>query len=249
MSDILKIENVSKLFRDDRGVRSYALENVSLTVHEGEFLVLLGPSGCGKSTLLRLATHLEAVSSGTIAVREDISRSRMSFVFQQFALLPWLTVYENAELGLLRTGLSPHDREVRVHKELKELGLLVAKQAYPRELSGGMRQRVGLARALVTEPAIIFLDEPFSEVDTFTAEELRRELLRIWRERKTTIVMVSHNIPEAIELADRIVVFSPRPGTIKEIVHNPLARPRNPRSSAFFELEDRLRAHLAPKRI
>ena len=216
----------------------HILEDVNLTVHEGEFLLLLGPSGCGKSTLLRVITNLEAHTGGSIEFHTPLNINDIGFVFQDFGLLPWLTVEKNVELGLIGRGVPEAERKEKVKKILGQFGLSKFAQYPPRELSGGMRQRVGLARALVTGPKIIFLDEPFSELDFFTAESLRKLLLDIWQEYKITIVMVSHYIDEAIELADRIAVFSPRPGTILEIVKDDLPRPRDSRSATFFALED-----------
>lgn len=170
----------------------------------------------------------------------DISRSDFSFVFQQFALFPWLTVFQNVELGLLSRNFSAKLRSSKVLTGLERLGLERFAQAFPRELSGGMRQRVGIARALVTSPKIIFMDEPFSELDSFTTSNLRQEFLEIWRQTKPTIVMVTHLIEEAAELADRVAVLTPRPGRIEKILPNPLPRPRQKRSKEFFQLEDEL---------
>ena len=176
-----------------------------------------------------------------------------SFVFQQFALLPWLTVSENISIGLVARNVSARHVKERVNKELKRFGLENFGDEYPRELSGGMRQRVGIARALATDPKVIFMDEPFSELDSFTAEELRKELLRIWQnpewiggEARPTIVMVTHIVEEAIELADRIAVLTPRPAKIERIVKNGLPRPRELRSQAFYALEDELYRLIRP---
>jgi NitT/TauT family transport system ATP-binding protein len=169
-----------------------------------------------------------------------------AFVFQHFALLPWLTVEKNIALGLHHKKLSAQAKYELVARELERFGLVKFAAAYPRELSGGMQQRVGLARALATDPTIILLDEPFSELDSFTAEELRQELLNIWQKTKITIVMVTHLISEAIEMADRIVALSPSPGRVEATTQNKLARPRNLRSKAAFALEDKLRQILKP---
>ncbi len=239
MSDILRLKNISQEFEDDNR-KLLALKNISLTIKSGEFLMLLGPSGCGKSTLLRIMSHLQKPSRGTFAFRPDIYPADISFVFQQFALLPWLTVYQNVELGLIARHIDMGTRQKIVQRELSKLRLSKFKKAFPHELSGGMRQRVGIARALVTDPKIIFMDEPFSELDSFTAEELRQELLAIWQERKMTVVMVTHIVQEAIELADRIAVMTSRPGKIDKIIINKLERPRHKRSQGFYDMEDEI---------
>lgn len=244
MKDIFTLHAISKQFADEKGRHHFALKNISFSVENGEFFVLIGPSGCGKSTLLRILAGLETETTGAITMEHGLAHGDLGFVFQQFALLPWLTVYGNIELGLLSREPHPTIRHQKIMAIIDELRLTQFTYAHPHELSGGMRQRVGFARALVTEPKILLLDEPFSELDTFTAEELRQELLRIWALRKMTIVLVSHNIPETIALADRIGVLSARPGTLIEIVHNPLARPRDLRSAQSFALEDKLRDYL-----
>ena len=183
---------------------------------------------------------MERDFTGAVALASGIAQSDISFVFQQFALLPWLTVSENIGMGLAGRGVEPRERERRVAEELARFGLEKFAHSYPRELSGGMRQRVGIARAIATKPKIIFMDEPFSELDSFTAEELRREFLGIWADTGITIVMVTHLIEEAIQLADRIAVLSARPAKIKEIVVNHLPRPRQNRTPEFFRMEDAL---------
>lgn len=240
MDPILQLHNISKTFQEKTRKPLSVLRNVSIEIKRGEFLAFLGPSGCGKSTLLRIMSGLEKSFEGKLAFAPDITPSDFSFVFQQVALLPWLTVQENIGLGLVARRISPADRKEEVSKKLRIFGLEKFAHAYPRELSGGMKQRVGLARALITNPKIIFMDEPFSELDSFTAEELRHELLKIWNETKMTIVMVSHNIEEVLELADRIALLTPLPGRIEKIVENIIPRPRNKRSPEFYKLYDEL---------
>ncbi len=218
----------------------HVLEDINLTVHQGEFLLLLGPSGCGKSTLLRIMTGLEKHTHGSIEFHHPLDITDVSFVFQNFGLLPWLTVEENVELGLIGRNVPLPERKEKVKKILLRFGLLDFATYRPRDLSGGMRQRTGLARAFVTDPKIIFLDEPFSELDFFTARSLHEALLDMWKERKVTIVMVSHYLEEAVLLADRVAVFRDRPGTILDIVKNELPRPRDARSAPFFALEDEI---------
>jgi NitT/TauT family transport system ATP-binding protein len=242
----ITIANVNKTFTDPPGEHLLALKDINVDIKMGEFFVIVGPSGCGKSTLLRIMSGLETVHQGTSTLGPGLTKQDMSFVFQQFALLPWLTVSENIELGLIAHGVPAHDRAHILARELTQFGLEKFGHSHIGELSGGMRQRVGMARALATDPKIIFMDEPFSELDSFTAEELRQELLAIWEERKITIVMVTHIVQEAIELADRIAVMTARPGKIERIVTNTLARPRAKRSADFYKLEDEITGLIKP---
>lgn len=246
MEIALTLKKITKVFRDDPKIAVTALEKIDLEIFAGEFFVILGPSGSGKSTLLRIMSGLEKSFDGDMTLGASLEKRDMSFVFQQFALLPWLTVFQNVELGLLPKNIPEKNRREIVLKELKQFGLEKFADAHPKDLSGGMKQRVGLARALAIEPKIIFLDEPFSELDSFTAEELRKELLLIWQERKMTVVMVTHLIEEALELADRIAVLTRRPGKVEKIVTNHLARPRDKRSPDFFRLEDELYKMIKP---
>lgn len=245
MTPILSLKNISKTFRD-KPRHLAVLKDIDLEIQTGEFFILLGLSGAGKSTLLRIMSGLEKDYTGSVGYPAGFSPDDMSFVFQQFALLPWLSVYDNVRFGLISRGLAEPEIKARVEKELRLLGLEKFARAHPRELSGGMRQRVGIARALVREPKIIFMDEPFSELDSFTAQDLRRQLVDIWRERKMTIVMVTHLIEEAVELADRIAVLTPRPASIGRIIHNSLPHPRNKRSPDFYALEDQIYALVKP---
>lgn len=237
----IKIEHCNLAFKlQFQKHKLQVLKDITLDVHQGEFLVLLGPSGSGKSTLLRVMSGLEKEYSGTVEMLEGVGFDDISFVFQQFALFPWLTVFENIALGLI----SRKESKTVIHKKVltvaKTLGLSSFLQSYPRELSGGMKQRVGIARALVTDPKIIFMDEPFSGLDSFTAAELRKDLLRIWEEKGVTIVLVTHLVSEAIEMADRIAIVTPRPATIEKIISNTLIRPRQNRTDDFYALEDKI---------
>jgi len=237
---LLTLTNVGKTFCSPDGKRVAAVRNISLKIRQGEFFVLLGPSGSGKSTLLRIMSGLEQAHEGTVSFARGVTAQDMAFVFQQFALLPWLTVRQNIEFGLLSRGVDADERRKKSMRVMRRLGLSSFADVSPRELSGGLRQRVGIARALVVEPKIIFMDEPFSELDSFTAEDLRKEVLRIWSESGVTIVMVTHLISEAIELADRIAVLTPRPASIERMVVNTIPRPRTLRSPEAFRLEDLL---------
>lgn len=239
MSIAITVKNISKTFREEDGTATAALRNISLSIQTGEFFVILGPSGSGKSTLLRIMSELETSNKGSVTWK-DVCANDCAFVFQQFALLPWLTVFENVSLGLLSMKLSRSEITKRVTNRLRLLGLQKFAKHYPRELSGGMKQRVGFARALVINPKVLFLDEPFSELDTFTAEELRHELLELWQKEKFTVVMVTHNVDEAIELADRVCVLTPRPGTVEAVVPIALEHPRSMRSPEVFDLHDKI---------
>lgn len=236
----ITLKNITKTFLDEKGKKIEALKDIDLQIQSGEFFIFLGPSGCGKSTLLRIMSGLEKEFAGNLILGKDIKSHDLSFVFQQFALLPWMSVFENCQLPLLSNDLSKEERFEKVSGQLKKLGLENFAKNHPKELSGGMKQRVGIARALVTDPKIIFMDEPFSALDSFTAKVLREEVLSIWQDEKPTIIMVTHLISEALELSDRIAVLTPRPGMIVEIIENTLPRPRQKRSDSFYQLEDKI---------
>ena len=257
MEPLITLKNVSKHFPEDGKQGMTVLTDINLEIFPGEIFAFVGPSGSGKSTLLRIMSGLERQYNGSVIIHEGHSTRDFSFVFQQFALLPWLTVGENISLGLVARKISAHRIKERVAKEVKRFGLERFGNSYPRDLSGGMRQRVGIARAIATDPKVIFMDEPFSELDSFTAEELRKELLRIWQnpewgeekkhtQERPTIVMVTHIVEEALELADRIAVLTQRPGKIEKIVKNTLGRPRALRSQEFFAFEDELYRLIKP---
>lgn len=234
-------KNITKSYPKSKGMRRVeVLEGIDLTVFKGEFLIILGPSGCGKSTFLRILAQLDTKTNGILEYGDGYDQEKVSFVFQNFGVLPWLTVVMNVELALIGRGVEEKERGPRVDEVLTELELHAFRDRYPHELSGGMRQRVGLARAFVTHPEVIFLDEPFSELDFFTARSLRYILSTMWEKYGTTIVMVSHYIDEAVSLSDRIAVFSERPSTITKIFENTLARPRDHRSKEFYIVEDQI---------
>lgn len=242
---LLKVENVSKVY--GQGDRQFtALRGIDLTIRSGEFVALLGPSGCGKSTLLRLITGLIAPSSGTVFYRgKPVTgvNPYATMVFQTFALYPWLTVLDNVILALEARGEAPESRRDRAEKLIELVDMDGFESAYPRELSGGMRQKVGFARALAVEPELLCLDEPFSALDVLSAEALRGELLELWTTGKLptkAILMVSHNIEEAIWMADRIVVMGKEPGHIVTEFPVNLPHPRDRKSPAFEQLIDRI---------
>ena len=216
---LLQLEHVFQSY--GAGVRRFtAVENVNLNLSVGEFVALLGPSGCGKSTLLRIIAGLQKATQGKVLYRgqqlEGVN-PHTSIIFQTFALFPWLTVLENVSLALKAKGVEKHERDKKAEDLLDRVGLDGFESAYPRELSGGMRQKVGFARAMAVEHELLCMDEPFSALDVLSAESLRGELLELWTEGKIptkAILMVSHNIEEAVFLADRIVVMDKEPGRI-----------------------------------
>ena len=226
----LAIEQVSKNFETSRG-RVHALDKVSLQVAEGEFVCLVGPSGCGKSTLLNMIAGLEQPTEGTVAAAgEPIrgpSRERM-MMFQESALFPWLDALGNVMFSLKRKpGLTDQERRETADYYLKLVGLEKFRRANIHELSGGMKQRVALARALAPNPRVLLMDEPFAALDAMKREQLYGDLQRIWAQRHVTIVFVTHNVREAVCLGDRVVLFSPHPGRIREEFRVDLARPRD----------------------
>ncbi len=242
---LLDLRHVSKSYpRSKGGLR--VLEDISFAVEEGEFVAIVGPSGCGKSTLLRIVDGLVPPTSGDVLYRETPVHSinlECALIFQSFALLPWLTVEANVELGLEARGVKPADRKRTAGKYIDKVGLDGFEEAYPRELSGGMKQRVGLARALAVEPRLLLMDEPFSSLDALTAITMREELLDIWRSPDSsvhTILLVTHNIEEAVELADRILVLSAGPGRLLADCKVELPRPRDRRSEQFNAIAERV---------
>jgi NitT/TauT family transport system ATP-binding protein len=232
MSAIIAFQNVNKIFNQQQADRVAALENISLDIQAGEFVSLLGPSGCGKSTLLRLIGDLTTPSGGHMQVNgktpAEARRQRdYGMVFQQATLYDWRTVSQNVQLPLEIMGYPKTQRADRAHAMLTLVQLEQFAKHYPWQLSGGMQQRVAIARALAFEPKILLMDEPFGALDEMTRERLQLELLRIWSQTKTTIVFVTHSIPEAVFLSTRVVVMSPRPGRISGVVAIDLPQPRN----------------------
>jgi len=241
---IITAESVTKAFTTPDGGALPVLDGVSFTLAEGEIVALLGKSGSGKSTLLRCVAGLIAPSSGSVSYRGTPltgANPGVSMVFQTFALLPWLTVQQNVELGLEARGLPAAERAERALKAIDTIGLDGFESAYPKELSGGMRQRVGFARAIVTEPDALLMDEPFSALDVLTAENLRGELVKVWEGRGApvkSILIVTHNIEEAVLLADRVLVLSSNPGRIRAELSVELPRPRDRHAPRFEALVD-----------
>ncbi len=224
-----------------------ALREIDLRCREGEFVCLLGLSGCGKSTLLQMIGGLEAPSVGEIVVDGRILEGpspATSIVFQDHGLFPWMTVRRNVEFNLKARGMAAAARRARADEMLSLTGLGGFADRYPHQLSGGMRQRVGIARALTTRPKALLMDEPFGALDAQTRGHLQTELLSIWAEHRTTVLFVTHSIDEAVLLADRILVFTPRPGRLADEVVTGLARPRVPGTPEFRALAARLRQAL-----
>ncbi len=247
---IVEVDHVSKAFPGADGRPLTVLNDVSLTLQEGEIVALLGKSGSGKSTLLRTIAGLIAPSSGQIRYRGRPltgANPGVGMVFQSFALMPWLTVQANVELGLQARGVNEAERRARALDAIDAIGLDGFETAYPKELSGGMRQRVGFARALVLRPDALLMDEPFSALDVLTAENLRNELMTLWAQPDfptKAICIVTHNIDEAVMLADRVLVLGANPGHIKAEIPVHLPRPRDRRSPTFDALVDQLYAIL-----
>ncbi len=237
---ILKVNDLSHSFSEENKKDFEVLKNISFNVKKGEFLSVVGPSGGGKSTLLRIITGLIKPTHGSI----EVNTNKMAMVFQNFAVFPWLTVHDNIGFGLKMAGVSKKERKAIIAEKIKEVGLTGFDKKYPKELSGGMRQRVGLARALAVNPELLIMDEPFSSLDTFTAEKLRADLLAIWYKYKMTIVMVTHLVEEAIQMSDRIIIVSRRPASVKQILDVNLDRPRNNRSESFFSLLDNITSQI-----
>lgn len=234
-NNILTTERISHYFKEDKGGgKTPALRDISFSVDCGEFISIIGPSGCGKSTLLRIIAGFIKAKSGSI----KNSSSAMSMVFQNFALFPWLTVIGNVEFGLKMSGTGENERRKRALEKIKDVGLSGFENNYIHELSGGMRQRVGIARALAVSPDLLLMDEPFSNLDELTAEKLRADLLTLWEKYKMTVIMVTHLIEEAVELSDRVIVLSSRPAAVKKIIPINIGRPRDKRSPEYFKFVD-----------
>lgn len=243
----IEARHVSKMFRTDAGESKTVFHDMSLTLHEGQIVAILGRSGSGKSTFLRVLAGLITPDGGDMLYRGRPvvgPNPDVAMVFQSFALMPWLTVQANVELGLEARGVPRAERRRLAADAIDMIGLHGFERSYPRELSGGMRQRVGIARALVLKPKALFMDEPFSALDVMTAESLRRQVLRVCGEDGgvRSVVMVTHNIAEAVEMADRIVVLGANPGRIIADIAIDAARPRDVHSDWFARMIDDVHA-------
>lgn len=234
----LSVDRLTMTFRRD-GKTTPVLDGISLEVADGEFVCLVGPSGCGKSTLLNTLAGFLSPTSGTVAIDGELVTGpdpRRIFVFQERGVFPWLTVEGNIGFGLIKVPSA--ERRQRVAHYVKMVGLEGFENAYPADLSGGMKQRVEVARALAVNPDMLFLDEPFGALDSITRLTMRRELLRLWRAERKTIVFVTHDIDEAVQLADRVVVMSARPARVQQIVPIDIPHPRDLSSARYLELRD-----------
>jgi NitT/TauT family transport system ATP-binding protein len=241
---LAEIKNVSRTFESE-GNKILALDNINFSIEDNDFICIVGPSGCGKSTLLRIIVGLEKPTSGDVLFEgQEIEpgNPKVSMVFQNFALFPWLTVKENIELVLESTKKEKDAGKIAC-KYIKAVGLDGFEKVYPRELSGGMKQRVGFARALAVEPVLLCMDEPFSSLDALTSQNLKDELLILWADANMppdAVIMVTHNVEEAVYLANRIIVLSPRPGKIVANLKIELERPRNRKDPEFYRWVDKV---------
>jgi NitT/TauT family transport system ATP-binding protein len=247
---VIRFDQVGKTFRGRDGSAVEALSDVSLEVAEGEFVAIVGASGCGKSTLLRLVAGLVPPSTGAVLLGgEQVTapRAETAMVFQSATLLPWADVLRNVTFPLRLMGKKTPDTEAKASALLSTAGLAGFDSKLPRELSGGMQQRVAICRALLQEPRLLLMDEPFGALDALTREEMSIELLRLWAARRMAVLFVTHSIPEAVLLADRVVVMSPRPGRIVDVVEVHLPRPRSfdqEGSNEFQRCTRRIRGHI-----
>lgn len=226
----ITVEGLYKVYRPKNSSPVSALEDINLTVKQGEFVSIVGPSGCGKTTLLKILAGLNTITAGTVTLagRKVTGPSRdIGMVFQSATLLPWKTIAENVMVPIDIQKLDKKVYQARANELLKMVDLEDFKDKYPSQLSGGMQQRAGICRALVHDPEVLLMDEPFGALDAMTREFMNLELLRIWAESKKTVVLVTHSIPEAVLLSDRVIVLSARPGRIAEIVDIDLPRPRS----------------------
>lgn len=243
---LVQLSRVEHMFTLPSGKTVPVLSDIRLSIRRNELVALLGPSGCGKSTLVRIVAGLLRPTHGTALYRGQPvvePNEHVALVFQQFALFPWLTVAQNIEQALIPRGIEPEARRQRVAEVITLIGLDGFEEAYPREISGGMKQRVGIARALAVQPELLCMDEPFSQVDALTAETLRSEVVNLWRDREKypeSILMVSHDIHEVAFMASRILVMTANPGRIKTVIDNPLPYPRDTHAPAYQALVDRL---------
>ena len=249
---LLELKNITKDYVDDRGKKTVVLNSINLSINHHEYISIVGPSGGGKSTLLRIIMGLETCTTGELLLKGKPLKGKidphMAMVFQSFGLFPWLTVVENVEFGLESNHIRKDERRKKSLNIIQEVGLEGFENAYPRELSGGMKQRVGIARALVLDPEVLLMDEPFSSLDPLTAEALREEILKVWSNRLTTpdvVIMVTHNVEEAVYLSDRVVVLSRRPACVVKEVQIDIPRPREKRETSIYDYTDQITTLIA----
>lgn len=248
--NLLNVSSVSYSVKKDDGQRYKILDHIDLTFKEGEIVAIIGKSGCGKSTLLRIIAGLVEPTKGIVKFhsQNDPMKFGISMIFQNIALFPWMNILENVELGLEAMKIDPYNMRKRALSAIDLIGLDGFESAMPRELSGGMKQRVGFARALVVEPAILLMDEPFSALDILTSDTLKRDFLELWDSKQTSlksVIIVTHSIEEAIFMADRILILSSNPGRVATEIKVNLSRPRNIQTHEFHELVDKVYAQMS----
>ena len=236
----IEVKNINKSF-DGRGKNLSVLEDINLTINDGELVCLLGPSGCGKTTLLRLIAGLDTPTSGEIIANGEVVEKPSgdrAVIFQQYSLFPWLTVLKNVTFGLELSGGSKEENIQAAERYLKSVGLLEFKDSYPHELSGGMKQRVAIIRSLLNHSPILLMDEPFSALDMQNRHKLQEQLIGVWKRFENTIVFVTHDVDEAVFLADKIVLLDKDPGKIAEIIEVDIERPRKRESMEFLKIQE-----------
>ena len=236
----IEIKNINKSF-DGRGKNLSVLEDINLEINDGELICLLGPSGCGKTTLLRLIAGLDQPTSGEIVANGEVVEKPSgdrAVIFQQYSLFPWLTVIQNVTFGLEISGGSKEENIKAAERYLKSVGLLEFKDSYPHELSGGMKQRVAIIRYLLNHSPILLMDEPFSALDMQNRHKLQEQLIGVWKRFENTIVFVTHDVDEAVYLADKIVLLDKNPGKIAEVISVDLERPRKRDSLEFLKIQE-----------
>ena len=244
---MLSIKNLNKTYHTEEGDEVVALSDINLYVADKEFVCFIGPSGCGKTTLLRITAGLEKPDSGTLTVNNEPITGpgpNRGMVFQEYSLFPWRTVLKNITFSLELKKIPKSEREKIARDFLEVVGLSKFADSYPHELSGGMKQRVAIARALVNDPDVLLMDEPFGAVDAQTRNRLQHELLNIWEKKKKTVLFITHSVDEAVFLADKVVVFTARPGRIKEVISVDLPRPRERTSFEANAVREHLLATL-----
>ncbi|MDH6147528.1 MULTISPECIES: ABC transporter ATP-binding protein [Paraburkholderia] len=250
---LITIDRVSRTFEDTKRKQTVtALDNVSLSVERNEFLCLLGPSGCGKSTLLNMIAGFDKPTAGTVSVGGSVVEepgADRGVVFQQANLMPWLPVWENVAFHLKMRNVGKSERRERAQRYIEMVGLKGFENHFPSELSGGMNQRVGIARALLMNPEVILMDEPFGALDEQTKMDMHAELIRIWRQSRSTIVFVTHGIDESLALGTHVAVMSARPGRIRELLPIELERPRDPTSTTFNDYKRHILSLLRPETV
>jgi NitT/TauT family transport system ATP-binding protein len=240
----LKLSRITKTFPENGSLSQVpVLDNLDCIIESGQFFSIVGPSGCGKTTLLRIIAGLEKASEGQVLLNGDAitdNDRRVGLVFQEFALFPWRTVLQNIEIGLEINGVSKAERRVEALKYVQEFGLEGFENSYPKMLSGGMKQRVAIARTLISKPEVVLMDEPFGSLDSKSRIEMQNFLLGVWEQRKMTVVFVTHSVDEAVYLGDRVMVLGKRPSKIMETFDVEISRPRDRVNPALLEMRERI---------